>query len=61
MISLEPLMENHNKMSKVQSRLSCPIQTILGAKADDLTKADDPKKYFFGPKQTIKFSLFFIY
>ena len=31
-----------------------PKQTIFGAKADDLTKADDPKKnYFFDPKQTI--------
>ena len=49
-------------MGKVQSRRSCPKQTILvakaddlfgpkqtifGAKADDLTKADDPKKIIF--------------
>ena len=50
------------EMGKVQSRRSCPKQTILvakaddlfgpkqtifGAKADDLTKADDPKKIIF--------------
>ena len=35
------------KSGKVESRRSCWKQTILGSKADDLTKANDPKKMFF--------------
>ena len=55
-------MSAQDRTGKVQSRRSCPKQTILvakaddlfgpkqtifGAKADDLTKADDPKKIIF--------------